>query len=214
MGGPYFFLTPLRLLLRQTQTNNKNIMSKNVTITRTEKTPSIPLSGTETAENVTLDQCAGESADFEDNGLHENEIFLAPASDKVIIDRKKFGKAWVYYMLGKLIDGTDGEVIDPEYWFNVNTLRRQDNKGKKVFKDFTNLKDAKQRIEAVCNAGGIKADSKESTYEKAVFDDGKRVRVPSGEGAKQAYAGVDTPFIDLFLLTADDWKSEVLKKIA
>lgn len=186
-------------------------MSKNVKITRTDKTPSIPLSGNEKAESVTLDSCAGESADFEDNGLHEGEIFLVPAATEVPIDRKKFGKAWVYYILGKLVD-SDGEVIDPEYWFNTNTLRRQDNNGKKVFKAFAHLKDAKQRIQAICDAGGIKADTKTSSYERPVFDGGKRVRVPLGEGNKQAYACTDADFVDLFLLTDADFKSDALKK--
>lgn len=186
-------------------------MSKNVKITRTANTPSIPLNQGETSETVTLAQCKGESADFEDNGLHEGEIFLAPAADEVQIDRKKFGKQWVYYILGKLLD-SDGEVIDPEYWFNINTLRRQDNNGKKVFKAFAHLKDAEQRIEAVCNAGGIKAANETSTYERPVFDNNKRVRVPLGDGIKQAYACTDADYVDLFLLTEDDLKSEAIKK--
>lgn len=186
-------------------------MSKNVKIARTDKTPSIPLNQGETPESVSLDKCAGESADFEDNGLHEDEIFLAPAANEILIDRKKFGKAWVYYILGKLID-SNGNIVEEEYWFNVNTLRRQDNNGKKVFKAFAHLKDAKQRIEAICTAGGIKADSKTSTYERPVFDSGKRVRVPLGEGNKQAYACTDADFVDLFLLTADDLKTEAIKK--
>jgi hypothetical protein len=185
-------------------------MSKNVVITRTANTPSIPLNQGETPEKVTLDSCAGESADFEDNGLHQGEIFLAPTADTVEIDRKKFGKAWVYYILGKLVDGF-GNVIDEEYWLNVNTFRRQDNNGKKVFKAFANLKDAKQRIKAICDAGGVKADTKESTYDRPVFDGGRRVRVSAiDDTSKQAYAYTEAPFIDVFFLTDEDWSKEPL----
>lgn len=125
----------------------------------------------------------GEAGNF--YTLNEGETFQVPSVENAELASQTFGDGVVYLLKGIK---TDASGIQEKTYFNLNILHRRDVDGKYVFPTFGAMKDIAERAEAICNAGGIKAEGT-ITYKRGQFDrtknapatqvdkDGKAVRI-------------------------------------